>query len=348
MISRVAENCFWLNRYVERVEVLSRMLGVNLAFQLDVTLADAERWHPLVVVTGQEEHFLETASASNLDEAEKVQEYLTWDDENPSSLISSLRFARDNARTIRETISLEMWEALNDLWVWMQERAARREYAKDRHAFYLRMRNQCLLFHGLAQATMLHEDPLEFMRLGTALERASQTARILDIKHHSVGPTTPGVETPHEVAQWVATLRFCSGIEPFLKRGDRAMSGREVADFLIFEERFPRSVIHNLLRAKNFLGLVRPSADMKGVDMSIGAPTQKLLDAQIAELAALNIDTVLEQGLHEVLTSLVEGTAAVCESLTTDFFAPPAPAVAQTQTQTQTQTETKADTGASA
>ena len=238
VISRVAESCFWMNRYVERVEVLSRMLGVNLAFQLDVAMPDAERWRPLVVVAGEEEDFLKRTAASDVDDAEVVQEYLTWSDDNASSLRSSLRFARENARTIRETISLEMWETLNDLWVWFGEPAARRLYRSDRYAFYLKLRNQCLLFHGTAQATMLHEDPFEFMRLGTALERAGQTARILDIKHHGVGPTTAGIETPEEAAQWLATLRYCSGAEPFLKRGEQAVSGAEVAAFLLFEPHF--------------------------------------------------------------------------------------------------------------
>ena len=126
MISRVAESCFWLNRYVERVEVLARMLGVNFALQLDLELPKAERWRPLVVVCGQEADFLKRTEPDRADDPELVQEYLTWNEDNPSSLWSSLRAARENARTIRETISLEIWETLNDLWVWLGERGARR------------------------------------------------------------------------------------------------------------------------------------------------------------------------------------------------------------------------------
>ena len=150
MISRVASSCFWLNRHIERVEVLARMLDVNLAFQLDVDLAEADRWRPLVIVGGQEQDFLARTAPALYDDAEEVQHYLTWDEEVPISLVSSLRWARENARTIRETISLEMFETLNDLWVWLGERSARRLYEDDRHAFYLRLRNQCLLFHGIA------------------------------------------------------------------------------------------------------------------------------------------------------------------------------------------------------
>lgn len=319
MISRVAESCFWLNRYVERVEILSRMLGVNLAFQLDVDLADAQRWRPLVVVVGQEEDFLKRVEASEADDAEQVQEYLTWNEDNPSSLFSSVRAARDNARTIRETISLEMWETLNDLWVWLGEREARRLYESDRQGFYLRIRNQCLLFHGIAQCTMLHENPFEFMRLGTAIERAGQTARILDVHHHSVGAVVEGraEESPSEIAQWLAILRFCSGVEPFLKRRTAAPSGKLVAEFLLFEEAFARSVVHNLKRTANFLALVSPEESP-----AIGEPSRTFVAKTLKRLDEMTIATVLEEGLHEELTWIVGTTAELTNLIGSDFFHP--------------------------
>lgn len=323
MISRVAESCFWLNRHVERVEVLARMLSVNLAFQLDVELADTERWHPLVVVTGQEADFLKRTEKALADDAERVQDYLTFNEENPSSLFSSLRAARENARTIRETISLEMWETVNDLWVWMGERASQRLYERDRHAFYLRLRNQCLLFHGVAQVTMLHEDPFAFMRLGTAIERVSQTARVLDVKHHSIGPTREAGadESPTEVAQWLAILRFCSGVEPFLKRKTAVPSGQSVAQFLLFDPAFARSVVHNLTRTENFLRLVRPPAPS-----SIGERSQALLTATREQLSGMTIESVLAEGLHEVLTWIVDSAGEISNAICADFF-DPAPVV---------------------
>lgn len=331
MISRVAESCFWLNRYVERVEVLARMLSVNLAFQLDVELPDAERWRPLVVVIGQEHDFLDRTPADRVDDAETVQEYLTWSEDHPSSLLASLRAARENARTIRETISLEMWETLNDLWVWMGDRAARRLWDRERADFYQKLRDQCLLFHGVAQATMLHEEPFQFMRLGTALERASQTARILDVKHHSVGPTREGEgeELPAETAQWLATLRSCSGVEPFMKREENALCGRAVAEFLLFDRSFPRSVLHNLLRTRNFLGLLRPPAPL-----AIGARSDALVSAALERFEALDVDRVLAEGLHDVLTWIVGTTAEIGSAIRADFFEPAiAPGPAQTQAQ---------------
>jgi uncharacterized alpha-E superfamily protein len=317
MISRVAESCFWLNRYVERVEVLARMLDVNLTFQLDVSIPDAERWRPLVVVSGQEDPFLEAHGAGAAEDAEVVQEYLTWSEANPSSLFSSLRAARENARTIRETISLEMWETLNDLWVFMRQREARRLYQRDRHVFYRRLRDQCLLYHGVTQATILHEEPLHFMRLGTALERAAQTARVLDVKHHSIGPTLPSEaeETVGEAAHWLATLRFCSGVEPFLKRQDNVLCGRTVAAFLLFDPSFPRSVRHNLDRMANFLTLLcAPPND------GIGTRSRKLVTAVRERLDQRDIDRVLAEGLHETATYLVEVTGEIGICVDEEFF----------------------------
>lgn len=338
MISRVADSCFWLNRYVERVEVLARMLQVNLAFQLDIQLPDAERWRPLVVVTGQERDFLERHGVDEAEDPEVAQEYMTWSAENPASLYSSLRAARENARTIRETISLEMWEALNDLWVFMNQREGRRTYRRERDAFYRRFRDQLLYFHGVAQATMLHEDPFRFMRLGTALERAGQTARVLDVKHHSMGPTRPGAgeEAPGEVAQWLAVLRFCSGFEPFFKREDNVLDGRSVVAFLLFDRAFPRSVTHNLERTRNFLDLLSD-----GGRHPVGARAQEAADDACTRLAQRDVDDVLADGLHGTVTWLVERTAEIATIVDEEFFHPPSSAprraVSQTQSQSQTQ-----------
>ncbi len=327
MISRVAESCYWMNRYVERVETLARILDVNLSFQLDVDLPDAERWRPIVVVTGQEKPFLEETPADRVDDAEIVQRYLVWSESNTTSIRSSLFWARENARTIRETISLEMFETLNDLWVWLGARTTQRLYDQNRHGFYLHLRDGCQLFHGVSHGTMLHEDPFEFMRLGTALERVNQTARVLDVKHHAVGPDS-GVEMPDSAAQWLATLRFCAGFEPFFKRAENVLAGGAVAGFLLFDRSFPRSVHHNLLRARNFLTLVRPPPPS-----TVGEGSWRCLGEMIDRFEALSTEEVLRRGLHEVLTWVVENAARVGDQIHADFFDPAQPAVANASAQ---------------
>jgi len=318
MISRVAESCFWINRYVERVETLARMLDVNLSMQLDLDLS-TDRWLPLVVVSGQGEAYRAGPGAEAPDDPERVQEFLVWNEDNPSSILRSLAGARENARTIRETISLEMWEVLNDLWVWIQGRAAQRLWQRDRHVFYVHLRDRSLLFHGVAMATMLHEDPFEFMRLGTALERADQTARVIDVKHESIGPTDVDEESPAETAQWLATLRFCCGVEPFFKREDQVLSGAAVANFLLFDEAFPRSVLHNLDRVRNFIELVRPPSPSGVGNLSAG-----LVDEALRWLRSRTIAEILRGDLHALCTWIVETCAELGGHIREDFFEPDA------------------------
>lgn len=326
MISRVAESCFWLNRYMERVETLARILDVNLGFVLDVNLPAADRWRPLLVVTGEEPQFNRRFGAGGGDDGEAVQHYLTWDEESACSIYSSLRWARENARTIRETISLEMWEAINQLWLWLSGRAGRKLYDKDRHAFYLYVRNQGLLFHGICHNTVLHEEPFDFMRLGTALERAGQTARILDVKYHALGPTGGGPETSAETAQWLAILRSCSAIEPFFKRSGNVLSGGAVAAFLLMDDRFPRSVLHNLDRAENFLRRIRPLDRPQ-----VGARSAALLESLLMHVQSLTVAQLVatKGGIHKALTEIVARTAAVCDQIHEELFDPPL----QSQTQ---------------
>lgn len=330
MISRVASSCFWMNRYLERVEVLARLQDVNMAFQLDVDLPDADRWRPLVIVTGQHEHYQKTVPEPQRDDANVAQDYLTWNPDNPSSLFSSLAMARENARTIRETISLEMWEVLNNLWLWLGSHDAKRAFDEDRHAFYQHLKQQCLLFHGVAEATMLHDEPFRFMRLGTTLERAEQTARVLDVKHHSMGPGDDEVESPSEAAQWLATLRYCSGVEPFFKRELINFSGRAVAHFLLFDHAFPRSVSCNLERSKNLVRLIR----MKG--SSIGQRSTAKIEGMLERLAELALDPETVGDLHVLFTWIVASTSEVCSLVNEEFFEP-APLPSQTSAQLQKQ-----------
>jgi uncharacterized alpha-E superfamily protein len=316
VISRAAESCFWQNRYLERAETLVRLLETNLAFQLDVTLPDAERWRPLVVVTGELARFEEHVGAEAAEDEEAVQHFLTWEEENPSSLVSSLSGARENGRTIRETLSQEMWETLNELWLFVQGQEARRLYQRDRYAFYEEVRDRCLLFQAHALTTMLHEEPFDFMRLGTTLERAGQTARLLDVKYQSMGPTHAELEMPAEAAQWLAVLRFCAGSEPFFKRSAHVLSGPNVAAFLLFDHSFPRSVHHNLSRAQNFLRRIAAPAP------EVGERSTTLLDGLLGWLERLTIEDVLERSIHDVLEFVVESVGEIGSAVREDFFEP--------------------------
>lgn len=318
MISRVADSCFWLTRYLERVDTMARSLGVNAAFHLDADVPDAEHWRPLVIVAGGEEDFVARVGPELIDDAERVQEFLTWDHDQPASIFASLRAARENARTIREVMSAEMWEQINDLWLWMNDRATRKLHSSDRASFYDHLSKQCMLFHGIAYSTMLHEQPFVFMKLGRAVERVGQTARILNVKHHSLGDTPRERETTGDAAEWLAILRSCSAVEPFFMRAANSLSGPNVLSFLLFEERFPRSVLHNLSRTRGLMA--RLFVD----DRSGRRPRSWLLLERFrGELLQMGVEDVQQKGIHRLLTRIVDTQAELCTALHEDFLDPP-------------------------
>jgi uncharacterized alpha-E superfamily protein len=316
MICRVAESCFWLTRYVERVATLSRLLDVNNAFQLDVRPSQSEVWRPIVIVAGQEEHFLEQVGAAAIEDGEQVQEYLTWDRNHASSIYASLRWARENARTIREVMSVEMWETINDTWLWLAGRSARRLYQRERDEFYDHLSKQCMLIHGVCYSTMLHEEPFVFMRLGRAVERVGQTARVLDVKHHSLGDDRRE-ESTAEAAQWLATLRSCSAVDAFFQRSANVLSGPAVAEFLLFDRAFPRAVLHNLDNARDLLARLG-----EGDPPALVRASWQRLDRLRGSLLQMSGPVVQELGLHKVLTTIVDDTASLCESIHTDYLGP--------------------------
>lgn len=315
MICRVAESCFWMHRYLERVDATARALRVNGFYLLDTHLADTRQWRPLVIVAGEEERFAELLGEDRMEDGETVQRYLVWDERNPASIYNSLRGARENARTIRETISLEMWEAVNALWHWLRGEEARSRYADERAAFYEKIQEGCYLIQGITYNTMLHEEPFDFMRLGLSLERASQTGRILDVKHHALGPSTGDIESPAEIMEWQAILRSCSAYEPFFKRIGANLSGHAVARLLLLDPAFPRSVLHCLHRARNFLARIR-----NGDQAGRGEESTDALETLIGHLEEREIQDLLRSDTHEELTWVIDRTAEICDRIREEFF----------------------------
>lgn len=320
MISRVAESCFWLTRYLERAENVARLVSVNLDMVLDAPAS----WMPLIVVVGEQERF----EAHFGDEAsgETVQEYLTWDERNPASIVSSIRWMRENARTIREVISLETWQCANRYWTWLRSSDARARYDSDPQDFYKEVTRLSVEIQGWVMNTMMHEQPFEFMAMGRLLERASQTARTMDVKHHMLGSEDPGeLESPLAAAEWGALLKSCSAAEPFYKRHSELPRGALVAEFLLQNPTFPRSVLYCLSRGERFLTRIRTS-----VPDAIGRESAEKLRALVRSLEETPCSTIMNNGIHNELTRIVEGTADVCNQIHFDYFDP---ALGQSQSQ---------------
>ena len=186
MIARVADHCFWLGRYIERTESTARVLQATETLALDAELPPRRCWHPVVIVSGQEADCVDRFGSDALGNAEVVQRYLALDEENPVSMRRSVIAARENARSIREVISLDVWQVMNELHVFLCSEEAVATYEIDRDALYARVQRSTQLILGLLRSTMLHDAPLDFVWLGVLLERVGQTARLLDVQYHAL------------------------------------------------------------------------------------------------------------------------------------------------------------------
>ena len=240
---------------------------------------------------------------------------MTWEEADHTSIWGSIHAARFNARSIREVVSLEAWEAINEIYLWVRCPQARDEYESDRFGFYRRVRRGAHLAFSLFHSTMLRDDPLDFIWLGVSLERVGQTARVLDVHHHAF-TTLPSRHQVVETALWLSLLRACSGFESFMKRNRGLVTGNAVAAFLLLEPAFPRSVLHtiqaHIVDSLPF-GLPRTRAILE-------RPRRLALKSWIGGHIQGKAAMPLGQTLHDVLTYVVNETAAVCDGLSHNFW----------------------------
>jgi uncharacterized alpha-E superfamily protein len=316
MISRVADCCFWFGRYVERAEATARLMSVTRTLAMDAEIEPRQCWLPVIIVNGQEPAYLRRTAEHSLHDTtgEQVEEYMTWADDNLSSIQKSVSAARENARQIREVISLEVWEVINELYLWLESDEALREFRTARYAFYRRVRQGCQLITGLLRSTMLHELPLNFIWLGMLLERGSQTARVLDVHHHAVSMRERSNQVI-ETALWMSLLRACSAYEPFTKRNRGRVTGEAVAAFLTFEPAFPKSIAYCVAEARARFAVIRPPDEVA----LPGGPSQArlhALDRWVGEHAADGAGG----DIHELLTHVVDEIAVICTGLSHELF----------------------------
>lgn len=314
MISRVADGCFWMSRYLERVETLARLLCVHHELHIDSALPPDKGWRAVVDFSGQTEDFIERIGAKDLDDGEVVEHYLTWSEDYPASLYGALRGARENARTVREIMSLEAWESINDLWLWMRGRESKRLYERSRSEFYERLMRSTLLFHGVSFGTMLHDEPFTFMKLGRAVERVGLTPRILEA-HIDEGESD--ADGSDDASRCLAALRSCCAYDPFFRSG-RPLTARAVTRVLLFDRALPRSVLYNLGEARRLLFELRR-------DDPVGLPrrSRTALDRLYGELMQMDIQDVERQGVHDTFAWLIRSTARLCDAIHDDYLDPP-------------------------
>lgn len=311
MLSRVADSIYWLNRYVERAENIARFIDANLNLILDSPTGTAQQWEPLIKTTGDLPLFQERYGEVT---AEKVIQFLTFDRSYSNSILSCLQAARENARSIREIISSEMWEQVNAFYMMVKE-AAPGQPLSALHELFTEVKLASHLFAGVMDATMTHNEGWHFGQIGRLLERADKTSRILDVKYFILLPSVQDVGTTLDEIQWMALLRSASAYEMYRKRQHR-ITPTSVAEFLVLDADFPRSIRFCLLRAERSLHQITGTPAGTWRD-----PAERALGRLRSELEYLTIDDIIETGLHEFLNTLQTQLNDVGDKIFATYFA---------------------------
>lgn len=310
MLSRVADSIYWMSRYVERAENVARFVDVNLHLHLD--LPTGEQWEPMVSITGDFAAFQERFGKAT---RENVIHFLAFDRDNPNSIWSSFRSARENARSIREIIPSEIWEHVNMVYLMVDDAARRNAIMESPHDFFTQVKMASHLFTGLTVTCMPHGEVWHFCRLGRLLERADKTSRILDVKYFLLLPSAADVGTTFDSIQWSALLRSASAFEAYRKRHGRIAPER-VAEFLLFDREFPRAVLYCLDRAQDSLHAISNAPE--GTYSNIA---EKRCGQLLSELAYADVRDIIASGLHEFCDGFQAKLNRVGDAIFETYFA---------------------------
>jgi uncharacterized alpha-E superfamily protein len=321
LLARYADCIFWLARYVERAENLARILDVNETFSRDSR--GSQNWRSIIQLNSDEEQFFAGGREVS---AQTVLKFYVVDGDNPTSIVSTIRYARDNARTLRPLISTEMWVQLNIFYNHLAAIGVA-ELAPGRlAALFATIKEACQTHTGITEGTFFRDQGWYFYWLGRYIERADQTTRLLDIKYHLLLPDIADVGSPTDASQWNALLRSAAGYHAYRRLHAAATTPARVAGFLLFNQAFPRSVHHCVREAGRLLGEVKSRYSLRGAN-----DAAEELDRLRAVLGTLRITEILSDGLHEFLDLIQQQLIAVSRDLSIAFFGYE-PEAAQAQT----------------
>jgi uncharacterized alpha-E superfamily protein len=312
MLSRVANTIYWMNRYIERAENVARFIDVNLQLMLDSPAGTAEQWLPLVDTTGDRQLFEARYGEPS---QENVIAFLTFDVDYANSIVACLRAARENARSVREVISSEMWEQVNRFYLMLRDAARSAQMEHDLHDFYTRIKMASHLYVGITDVTMSHGEAWHFGRLGRLIERADKTSRLLDVKYFLLLPSIQDVGTPIDNIQWAALLKSASAFEMYRKRHGR-IAPQQVAEFLLLDLEFPRAVRPCVVKAEESLHIITGSPPG-----TFRNTAEQRLGRLRSEFDYAAIEEIIKAGLHDFLDAFQTKLNQVGDAIFDTFFA---------------------------
>ena len=312
MLSRIADSLFWLARYVERAEYTARILDVNYHMLLEQSQQPYRmHWEPLIVMAGETERFHKCFDKAD---AQTVFEFLAFHPENPSSIVECISKARENARTIRDRISREMWEDINSLFHAVSEFNSAEEILAGPHRICDTVRFGSHRFHGVTDATLPHDEGWEFLRIGWALEREEMTARLIDVQYHTLldAPEHLGAPDSH---QWMAVLKSVGAYEAYHRQYHSPIEPEKVAEMLILHPQHPRSIRFSTTEVQ--AGLRAISGSNPGFYSN---EAERLTGKILERLRYDKIEEIFKQGLHNYLNELLRMCGSIGEAIARTYF----------------------------
>lgn len=309
MLGKTAGGLFWMSRYLERCENTTRLIDAGFRIALTRSSAAENEWASLVTTTGAEQAFHERHDDYS---AVGVVDFLLRDKNNPSSVISAIEAARNNARMARTALTREVWEATNESWITLNALLAEPVSERDLPDTLGLVRRQSSLVRGAMHGTMLRNEIYDFSRVGTFIERADNTARILDVKYYVLLPSIAYVGSQLDNVQWETILRSVSAHRSYRWLNGDDINPAGIANFLIFDRRMPRSMMFCYDKIAENLGFLERDYGEK-LDCQTKAETMK------ATLDGLTIEKLLDSGLHEFLDEFLRDNADLANLIEEDY-----------------------------
>ncbi|MFT6023920.1 MAG: putative alpha-E superfamily protein [Ascidiaceihabitans sp.] len=309
MLGKTAGGLYWMFRFLERSENTARLVEAGFRIALTRSKDAQSEWKSVLTTAGVRYGY--DAKYDSYSAAQAV-DFLLRDTANPSSVMSSIENARTNARTVRTALTTEVWEAVNESW--MALRAALKKPITETQlpAILGEIRRHTALVRGALHGTMLRNDIFDFTQIGTALERADNTARIIDVKYYTLLPSAKFVGSTLDNVQWETILRSVSAHRSFRWINDHDMSPASIAEFLILDSRFPRSLSFCSRILDESLGYLAK-------DYGARMPSHDLIDAQRNMLRDHTISSIFDEGLHHFITSFIRDNNAIGLQIEKDY-----------------------------
>jgi uncharacterized alpha-E superfamily protein len=319
MLSRVAENLYWMSRNIERAENLARLLGVGFDLELDAAAlardtqgqGPVERLLTILACRDDYERTLSSADRSR----DSVLRFLTFDPKHRQSISGMIAHARENARGVQESISAEAWSHVNRLYLFLSGPKAQRRFAASPVRFYERIKQSCILFDGLIDSTLPRNEVFHFLQLGRYLERVDQISRIIAAESQTLTEPGTGPIPPLGLVHWTRLLQSCSAYEAYLRTYHDRLDPQSVVRYLVLDPDFPRAVRFCVMHCRESLHEIS-GGDIDGY----GSEAERRLGRLDGELRYIDVSEIFDRGLLSYLRGLQESCVRIGDEINLTYF----------------------------